>query len=72
MLYNPDFNVKKTDELMELYEKYYARWGDYPECYEGMGYSSDQYDDFVADIKKALELDKELPDVVDVDIEDDW
>lgn len=71
MLYNPEYDVKKTDELMELYEKYYKRWGDYPECYEGIGYEPEEYDKFVNDIKKALELDVELPDVADIE-ESDW
>lgn len=70
MLYNPEFNVKKTNELMELYEKYYERWGCYPEAYEGMAYSQDEYDDFVADIKKALKNNVELPDVADIEESD--
>lgn len=55
---------KVTDELKKLYYEYYDMFGDTPDCYEELEYGDVDYDDYVADIKKALKEHKELPDVL--------
>ncbi len=52
---------KMTKELEPLYEAYKKRWGDYPDTYENAEYAAEEYDDYVADIKRTLELDVEMP-----------
>lgn len=52
-----------TKELESLYAAYEKRWGITPDGYEDAEYAADEYDDYVADIKKALELDVALPDL---------
>ncbi len=54
-----------TKELEPLYEQYAEKWGHDPSGYEDAEYgdTADEYDAYVADIKKALELGVELPDL---------
>lgn len=56
---------KITSELKKLYEEYDNIFGVYPEDYDDLEYSPDDYDDYVSDIKKAIEQKKELPYVAD-------
>lgn len=56
---------KMTSELKKLYEEYDNIFGVYPEDYDDLEYSPDDYDDYVSDIKKAIEQKKELPYVAD-------
>lgn len=65
------YNGKMTEELKNLYKEYSAIWGHDPAGYEEVEYGDD-YEGFVNDVKLAIKEKKELPDVVDVDIEDDW
>lgn len=60
-----------TEELEKLYEEYDAVFQDYPCCYEELDYGQEDYDDYVADIKKAIRERKELPSVADCE-ESDW
>ena len=50
-----------TKELKLLYEEYNKKIGGYPDEYENAEYSDETYNEYVADIKKALELGVELP-----------
>ena len=54
---------KMTKELEELYLEYEKIWRHDPSGYEDAEYDEDEYDEYVADIKKALELGVELPDL---------
>ena len=54
---------KMTSELELLYSRYTEKWGHEPDGYEDAEYAADEYDDYVADIKKALELGVELPEL---------
>ena len=54
-----------TSELDELYDRYDEIFGNYPDAYDDLEYGPDDYDDYVADIKKAIEEKKELPHVAD-------
>lgn len=54
---------KMTKELEKLYKEYEKVWGHEPDGYENAEYDEDEYDDYVADIKKALEMGVELPNV---------
>ena len=54
---------KTTKELEELYSKYEKVWGHDPSGYEDAEYGEDEYNEYVDDIKKALELGVELPDL---------
>lgn len=60
------YRGKMTKELDKLYGLYYEKFGDYPYCYDDLEYSESEYDDYVNDIKKAIEKNKELPYVADV------
>lgn len=57
------FYGKMTKELEPLYDAYEKRWGNTPDFYENAEYAAEEYDDYVADIKRALELDVEMPDL---------
>lgn len=54
---------KMTKELNQLYEQYNEKWGVFPNFYEETEYGKNSYNEYVADIKKALELGVELPDL---------
>ncbi|MDE6789172.1 MAG: hypothetical protein K2J47_07635 [Ruminococcus sp.] len=54
---------KMTKELEELYSKYEKARGHSPDGCEDAEYGEDEYDEYVEDIKKALELGVELPDL---------
>lgn len=54
-----------TPELEELYDKYYNMFKGDPDEYIDLEYGEDDYDDYVSDIKKSLELKKELPELYD-------
>ena len=54
---------RMTAELEPLYAAYSEKWGNDPDFYEDAEYAADEYDDYVADIKKALELGVELPEL---------
>ena len=49
---------KMTDELEELYNKYYDIFGVEPDYYEETEYGQNDYDVFVSDIKKCIEENK--------------
>lgn len=57
---------KMTDELEELYNKYYDIFGVEPDYYEETEYGQNDYDVFVSDIKKCIEENKEIPDVANI------
>lgn len=57
------YNGKMTKKLESMYEKYEKRWGHDPSGYENAEYGDEDYRDYVRDIKKALELDVELPNI---------
>lgn len=67
---------KVTDELKKLYQEYYDLFSCTPNGYEELEYDEVVYDDYVADIKKAIKEKKELPDAVgyydDFDFDDDY
>lgn len=52
---------KMTRELQTLYAQYHSIWGNDPDCYENAEYGENEYKQYVADIKKAIELKVELP-----------
>lgn len=54
-----------TDELKRLNEEYCAMFGDYPWGYMEVEYGVDEYEEYIADIKKAIRVGRELPDIVD-------
>jgi len=54
---------KMTKELESLYEKYSEKWGNKPDFYENAEYAEDEYDEYVSDIKEALRLGVELPEL---------
>lgn len=47
-----------THELEKLYDKYYNMFKSDPDEYIELEYGEDDYDDYVRDIKKSLELKK--------------
>lgn len=57
------YHGKMTKELKKLYKEYSEKWNGDPGTYDDLDYGADEYDDYVADIKKALELGIELPDL---------
>lgn len=52
-----------TKELNKLYSEYFNVWKCDPDFYENAEYGEDEYDEYVKDIKKALEMGVELPDI---------
>lgn len=54
---------RDTDELRRLNEEYCAAFGDYPWGYMEVEYWEEDYEEYVADIRKAIRLGKELPDI---------
>lgn len=52
-----------TIELEHLYDQYYNMFRSDPDEYIELEYGQDDYDDYVRDIKKAIELHKELPEI---------
>lgn len=56
---------KMTQELEELYDKYYELFDRTPDSYVELEYGENSYKAYVKDIKKALKLKKELPDFVE-------
>ncbi len=60
---------KMTKELEQLYKAYEKMWGNEPDFYENTEYGDEDYDDYVADIKKSLELKTELPNLYSHDDE---
>lgn len=54
---------KMTEELNKLYSKYFNVWQCTPDFYENAEYDEDEYDEYVDDIKKALEMGVELPNI---------
>ncbi|MBE6863885.1 MAG: hypothetical protein E7495_04855 [Ruminococcus flavefaciens] len=54
---------KMTNELERLYDEYRKKWGCDPSGYENAEYGIDEYREYVSDIKKALKLGIELPDL---------
>lgn len=57
------YSGKMTKELEKLYEEYSKKWNGDPGTYEDAEYGADEYEEYVADIKKALELGVELPEL---------
>lgn len=54
-----------TEELKKLNEEYYSLFGAYPFGCMELEYGEDDYEEYVRDIKKAIQLKMELPDIVD-------
>ena len=54
---------KMTPTLEKLYDEYYKMWGIEPEGYIELEYGPADYREYVRDIKTAIKLKKELPDV---------
>lgn len=54
---------KMTKKLESLYREYEEKWGRDPGGYEELEYGNNEYRDYARDIKKALELGVELPDI---------
>ena len=54
---------KMTKELEKLYSEYEKIQGHSPDACEDAEYCEDEYDEYVADIKKALKLKVALPDI---------
>lgn len=54
---------RMTPELEELYDEYYNMFKSDPDEYINLEYGEDDYDDYIVDIKKSLELKKELPEL---------
>lgn len=52
---------KMTKELEKLYSEYEKKFDCEPDFYEETEYGEDEYDKYVENIKKALELGIELP-----------
>lgn len=52
-----------TEELENLYDKYYEMFGCEPGGYQEVDYGPKNYMTYVNDIKKAIKLKKELPSV---------
>ena len=65
------YTGKMTPELERLYDEYYALFQIFPFGHEELEYSQRDYEDYVRDIKKAIEEKKELPEVADYE-EGDW
>ena len=57
------YNGKITKELNELYDKYYIKFGCYPDDYDDIDYFEDTYNDFVKDIKECLKKNVEIEDL---------
>ncbi|MDE6538640.1 MAG: hypothetical protein K2K66_00470 [Ruminococcus sp.] len=57
------YGKKITKELERLYSEYENIWGHDPSGYENAEYGEDEYDEYVEDIKKALEMGVELPNI---------
>ncbi|WP_095176329.1 MULTISPECIES: hypothetical protein [Blautia] len=53
-----------TPELETLYDQYYEMFQGDPDEYIELEYGQQDYEDYVRDIKKAIEQHKELPEVV--------
>ena len=49
---------RMTPELEELYDEYYNMFKSDPDEYINLEYGEDDYDDYIVDIKKSLELKK--------------
>ena len=54
---------KMTAELESLYEEYYNQFGYEPDGVEQLEYTENNYDQYVSDIKKALDLHIHLADL---------
>lgn len=54
-----------TSELEMLYDQYYEMFQGDPDEYIELEYGQEDYEDYVRDIKKAIELHKELPEVAE-------
>lgn len=54
-----------TSELEMLYDQYYEMFQGDPDEYIELEYGQEDYKDYVRDIKKAIELHKELPEVAE-------
>lgn len=56
---------KMTQELKNLYDKYYELFDRTPDSYIELEYGEHSLKDYKKDIKKAIKLKKELPDFVE-------
>lgn len=54
---------KMTKELEKLYSEYENKFGYNLDGVLDVEYAADEYDDYVNDIEKSLELGVELPDI---------
>ena len=62
---------RMTKELEKLYFEYENIWGhDLSGCLDAE-YGEDDYDEYVADIKKALQMGVELPSIYSYDEDED-
>lgn len=56
---------KTTPELEELNKKYHDKFGCFPWGDMELEYGENEYEQYVKDIRKALELNRELADFVE-------
>lgn len=54
---------KMTEELKILYKEYYEKFGVEPDFYEEFEYGEFSYNEYIADIKKALKSGLSLPEL---------
>lgn len=54
-----------TPELETLYDQYYKIFQGDPDEYIELEYGQEDYEDYIRDIKKAIELHRELPEVAE-------
>lgn len=55
---------KVTEELRELYQKYFDKFECFPDTYAGIYYSAMTYEEFVGYIRESLDKNLEIPYVV--------
>lgn len=58
------YKGKMTNELTELFNKYYDMFKCCPDEYDDVEYFEDTYEKFVKNIKQCLKEKKEMPDIL--------
>lgn len=56
---------KTTPDLEKLEEEYYNMFCVYPSGHMEIEYGADEYEEYMADVKKALKIKKKLTDFVE-------
>ena len=62
---------RMTKELENLYSEYEKVWGHDPSGCLDAEYDEDEYDEYVADIKKALQMGVKLPNIYTYEEDED-